>query len=115
MSWTFPATVLAMTGSGLLAVSLCNMVLPEAALLDASLDAGQARGPQRPPKRLARLAGSFLFLLMAVVRFSHYDATVCWLAALLGVLPLTLAFDLIFTWFWRPDVPAALAEALAEA
>lgn len=110
MGWTFPATVLSMAVSGLLAVGLCNMVLPEAAALDQSIDAATRRGRGRPPKWLARLAGSFLFLLLAVVRFTHYDATVCWMAAFLGVLPLILAFDLIFTWLRGPIAAAAVPD-----
>ncbi len=113
LSWTFPATVLAMTASGLMAIGLCNMVLPEAAVVDAPIDAGRQRGPGKPPKLLARLAGSFLFLLLAVVRFSGYDATVCWMAAFLGVLPLTLALDLVFTRLQRPAV--AIADMAVEA
>ena len=107
LTWTFPAAVLAMTVSGLMAVGLCNMVLPEAAEVDAAIDLGQARTLRKPPKLLARIAGSFLFLLLAVVRFSGYDATVCWMAAFLGVLPLTLAFDLVFTRLRGPALPSA--------
>ena len=115
LNWTFPATVLVMTGSGLLAVGLCNMVLPEAAALDRPIDALRRRGPDRPPKLLARLAGSFLFLLLALVRFSHYDTTVCWMAAFLGVLPLILAFDLVFTRFCARDVATPIADAPLQA
>ncbi len=111
LSWTFPAAVLAMTASGLMAVGVCNMVLPEAAEVDAAIDAGRARGPRKRPKLLARVAGCFLFLLLAVVRFSGYDATVCWMAAFLGVLPLTLALDLVFTRRRQPAVASAALTA----
>ena len=107
LSWTFPATVVAMTVSGLMAVALCNVVLPEAAVMDAHIDAGHARAPRKMPKLLVRSASGFLFLLIAIVRGTGYDATVCWMAAFLGVLPLTLAFDLIFTWLRGPPAPVA--------
>jgi hypothetical protein len=103
--WAFPATVVVMTLSGVVAVVLCNMVLPQAAALDEPPDSKPRRlprgnrklAPPGNPKLLSRLARGFLFVLVGVAWLSGFQPAVSWFCAFLGVLPLILSFDLLAT------------------
>jgi RsiW-degrading membrane proteinase PrsW (M82 family) len=103
--WSLPATVIVMTTSGLVAVGLCNMVLPEAAEMDAQIDRKAVRVmPRRRSKWLVRFARVYLVALVLAAKASGFDPTICWNLAFVGVLPLILSFDLIFT---RSPAPSA--------
>jgi hypothetical protein len=95
--WTFPATVIVMTMSGVVAVVLCNLVLPQAAALDEPMERKPRHAPRGHPKLLSRIARAFLIILVAVVWLSGFEPSVYWFCAFLGVLPLILSFDLIMT------------------
>jgi RsiW-degrading membrane proteinase PrsW (M82 family) len=112
-AWSLPATVIVMTTSGLVAVGLCNMVLPEAAEMDAQIDRRAVRVmPRGRPKWLVRFARFYLVTLVLIAKGFGFDPTICWNLAFVGVLPLILSFDLIFT---RAPAPAPFRQPPLEA
>ena len=93
--WTLPMQVLVMGSMGMLAVALCNMVLPEAVTVDRRRFRVFAPDARISGESMAQVARVFVVMLLAAAVVTGFSATICWYCAFFGVLPLTLMYDLI--------------------